>query len=95
MQTIVIKVQYMNNKVLKTDVFSEMAARWPSSVVARAEAKQFTGGGISPKTLANADSKGNGPTGRFFIGRRVCYPVASLVEWLRQNAKGTEYAKIH
>jgi hypothetical protein len=33
----------MNNEVLKTDIFSEMAARWPSSVVARAEVKQFTG----------------------------------------------------
>ena len=85
----------MNNEVIKTDVFSQMAARWPSSVVARAEAKQFTGGGISPKTLANADSKGNGPAGRFFIGRRVCYPVASLVDWLRQNTKGTQHAKIH
>lgn len=52
----------MNNEVIKTDVFSEMAARWPSSAVARAEAKQFTGGGISPKTLANADSKGDLPS---------------------------------
>ncbi len=85
----------MNNEVLKPDIFSEMAARWPSSVVARAEVKQFTGGGISPKTLANADSKGSGPGGRFFIGRRICYPVLNLVEWLRQNGKGKGHAQIH
>jgi len=85
----------MEKEVLINDVFSEMAARWPSSVVARAEVKQFTGGGISPKTLANADSEGSGPTGRFFIGRRVCYPAVSLVEWLRKNTKGAENAKIH
>lgn len=48
------------------DIYNEMAARWPSSIVARAEVKKFTGGGISPKTLANADSKGIGPEERFF-----------------------------
>lgn len=72
---------------MEKDIFSDMAARWPSSAVARAEVKQFTGGGISPKSIANADSQGTGPEGRFFIGRRVCYPVNSLVEWLRQHSK--------
>jgi hypothetical protein len=94
-EKIITKVQYMEKEVLINDVFSEMAARWPSSVVARAEVKQFTGGGISPKTLANADSEGSGPTGRFFIGRRVCYTATSLVEWLRKNTKGADHAKIH
>jgi len=69
------------------DEFSAMAAKWPSSVVARAEVKKFTGGGISPKTIANADSKGNGPEGRFLIGRRTCYPVTKLVDWLRKNSE--------
>lgn len=73
---------------MQDDIFSEMAARWPSSVVARAEIKNFTGGGISSKTLANADSKGIGPEERFFIGRRVCYTVPSFIKWLRRNAKG-------
>ena len=73
---------------MERDVFNEMVARWPSSVVARAEVKKFTGGGISPKTIANADSDGTGPAERFFIGRRVCYPVSALVEWLRHNTKG-------
>jgi hypothetical protein len=73
---------------MQNDIYSEMAARWPSSIVARAEIKQFTGGGISSKTLANADSKGIGPEGRFLVGRRVCYPVESFIKWLRQNARG-------
>ncbi len=70
------------------DIYSEMVARWPSPIVARAEIKKFTGGGISSKTLANADSNGTGPEGRFFVGRRVCYPVASFIKWLRQNERG-------
>ena len=73
---------YMND-----DVFNKMAARWPSSIVARAEVKNFTGGGISPKTIANADSEGKGPTTRLVIGRRVCYPVSDLIDWLRKNAR--------
>lgn len=73
---------------MQNDIYNEMAEKWSSPIVARAEAKRFTGGGISPKTLANADSKGIGPEGRFFVGRRVCYPVASFIKWLRQNAKG-------
>lgn len=44
--------------------------------------------GISSKTLANADSKGTGPEGRIFVGRRVCYPVPSFIQWLRRNARG-------
>jgi|APSaa5957512622_1039677.scaffolds.fasta_scaffold72104_2 hypothetical protein len=69
------------------DIFDEMATRWESPVVARSGVKRFTGGGISPKTVANADSKGIGPEDRFLIGRRVCYPVSSLIKWLRKNSR--------
>jgi hypothetical protein len=70
------------------DIYNKMAIGHKSTVIARSEVKRFTGGGISPKTLANADSKGIGPKGRFFIGRSVCYPVSSLVDWLRQKGRG-------
>lgn len=72
---------------MENDNFGDMAGRWPSTVIARAEVKKFTGGGISAKTLANADSEGTGPKDRFFIGRRCCYPVSTLIEWLRQNTR--------
>jgi hypothetical protein len=78
---------------MSTDIFGDLAARWPSPIIARAEVKKFTGGGISAKTLANADSKRIGPEGRFFVGRRVCYTVVALVDWLRQNAKNVRTAE--
>ncbi len=78
---------------MTTDIFGDLAARWPSPIIARAEVERFTGGGISAKTLANADSKGTGPEGRFFVGRRVCYTVIALIEWLRINAKNTHAAE--
>lgn len=67
------------------DVYAQMAAKWPSTIVARSEIKKFTGGAISPKTLANKDSKGIGPSGQFLMGQKVCYKVSDLIEWLRKN----------
>jgi len=65
---------------------SSMAARWPSSHVAREKIGEFTGGIITPKTLANLDSAGDGPHGRITIGRKIAYPVAELISWLESRA---------
>lgn len=73
-------------RFLMSDIFEKMAAAWPSAVVARAEVRSFTGGGISEKTLANCDSQGEGPGKKIMIGRRVCYEKLSLIDWLRERA---------
>ena len=64
---------------MKNKVFEDMAAKWQSAVVARSEIKTFTGGAISPRTMANLDSMGLGITDRIIIGRHVCYPLESLL----------------
>jgi hypothetical protein len=69
------------------DIWAEMAARWPSAIVSRQEVGRFSGGAVSPKSLANADCDEVGPRGRFNIGRRVCYPVESFVEYLRARSR--------
>ena len=69
------------------DIWQEMAARWPSAIVSRQEAGRFSGGAVSPKFLANCDSQKTGPSGRFAIGKRICYPVDSLIQWLRQRSE--------
>jgi hypothetical protein len=66
---------------------SEMANRWPSSIVARENVREFTGGVLNPKTLANLDSQGVGPKGRFTIGRKVVYNVCDLLTFLESRAK--------
>lgn len=55
---------------------------WPSGVITRSQVKEFSGGLISPRTLANMDSLGTGPARRFKIGKKVCYYVDDLIEWL-------------
>ena len=67
---------------------SKLAERWPSSLVARQEVKAFTGGAVSDRYLANLDRQRAGPDCRFKIGRKVVYPVASLVKWLESRSTG-------
>jgi len=68
------------------DLFRKMAASWPSAIVGRTEISRFTGGVISEKSLANLDSKGLGPRGRIRIGRKIAYPVASILAWLESRS---------
>lgn len=66
----------------KEDVFSRMATKWASAIVARQHIETFSGGILTPKYLANLDSLGEGPPS-IRIGQKVAYPVAELVQWLR------------
>lgn len=68
-------------------MFSELAAKWPSAWVARTEAKEFSGGLIGEKYLANLDSQGKGPAGRIRCGRKVAYPVDSFIQWLSARSE--------
>ncbi|MFC1513097.1 hypothetical protein ACFL5J_01470 [Thermodesulfobacteriota bacterium] len=72
---------------METTVFEEMKKKWPSAVVARSEIGVFTGGALSPKTMANEDCKGTGIAGRITIGRQCVYPVNELIAWLKARAK--------
>lgn len=31
--------------------------------------------------MANVDSRGEGPAGAITVGRKVCYPRSSLIDW--------------
>ena len=59
---------------------------WPSPFVAREQVGKFSGGTLNPRTLANHDSQNNGPKNRVRIGRKIAYPVDSLVEWMEQRS---------
>lgn len=69
------------------DLLAQMEQRWPSAIVARSEIGKFSGGALSPGHMANMDCLGQGPQGRVRVGKRVCYPVKSLVQWLEQRSK--------
>nr|WP_320050621.1 hypothetical protein [uncultured Desulfuromonas sp.] len=73
----------------ETPALNCLVDRWPSGLVARRDVGTFSGGLLNAKTLANRDSAGTGPRVRITIGRRVCYPVESLVEWMGEEATVT------
>ena len=71
----------MNKKI----DLSYLAKAWPSPIIPRTKASDFTGGVIGAKYLANLDSQGQGPPGRFKIGRKTVYPVKQFIEWLEDR----------
>lgn len=72
-----VRMHKQNLKILKKS--------WPSALVARSEIREFSGGLVSPKTLANLDSRGVGPRKRFRVGRKICYPIRELIAWLESK----------
>lgn len=71
---------------MNTVSFASLADRWPSAFVARHQVGQFSGGLLHPRTLANKDCLGEGPAGAVRMGRRVAYPVESLILWMESRA---------
>jgi hypothetical protein len=69
---------------------SHMKEKWKSSIVARSDSDKFTGGSLAPGYMANLDSKGLGPPGRFRVGRKVCYRVDLFIKWLESRSKTVE-----
>jgi len=67
------------------EIFKGMAEKWPSNVVARKAISDFTGGILSPKTMANNDSLGQGIEDRFMLCNQVVYPIDSLGAWMKQH----------
>lgn len=66
--------------------YNSLAEKWKSAIVAREKIGEFTGGTISPGRIANLDCVGQGPRERIRIGRKVCYPVQPLIDWLIQRS---------
>ena len=69
---------------------SHLADKWPSSIVSRSQVRNFTGGILSGRYLANLDSQGEGPEGRLRVGRQVAYRVDSLIRWMEKRTEVVE-----
>jgi hypothetical protein len=74
-------------KKTNTANLSSLKQSWQSPFVAREQVSLFSGGTLNPRTLANHDSQSTGPEGRIRIGRKVVYPVDSLIFWMEQRSK--------
>lgn len=66
---------------------SFLAEHWESGLVARKDVGKFSGGALNPRTMANMDSRGEGPKGAFRLGRKVVYRVEELIRWMEKRAE--------
>lgn len=71
-------------------IIKSMADRWPSAVVSRDKVGVLTGGLMSTGYMANLDSRGEGPPEKIRVGRKICYPVKSYLQWLMDRAEVIE-----
>ena len=71
---------------MQTDSFEKMRSEMPSFIF-RDKVGAF---GLNPRTMANLDSKGLGPKGRFRIGRKIVYDREALLEWLKNRRTEVE-----
>lgn len=67
---------------------------WNAPFVARSETKQFTGGALSGRTVANAESAGDPVEGRITIGRQIAYPTQQYAEWIARRMLKVGKSKI-
>lgn len=66
-------------------LIDKLKESWGHPVIPRSLVGEATGHLVSPKSLANVDSMGRGPEGRFLVNGKVVYPTESLIDWLKQR----------
>ncbi len=72
-----------NEQVLDIEEeFRQLLLQRLPPIIARKNVEVLLGGVIAAKTLANADSRGDGPIGAMTIGRNVAYPTTALIDWI-------------
>jgi len=55
-------------------------------IMSRKRASELLGGAVSYKSLANADSLGNGPP-RYKVGKTVVYVTKDLIAWIASRSE--------
>jgi hypothetical protein len=70
---------------METPDFSQIIKNNPSGYILRTKLHEKTGGLLHGRTMANRDSLGEGIPGRISIGRKVAYPVESVVQYLQSK----------
>lgn len=72
--------------MIDTDKFlDDLRSKWESTIVSRSHFDRFSGYTVSPKTIANLESLGQGPRNKFFVGSKAAYSIDDAIEFLRSR----------
>lgn len=75
---------------MKKDQLKDLFDRWQANLppaFGRTSIDQLFPGIITSKTIANLDSLGLGPKGRYTQGRKVLYEKEAFLDWLRDRIR--------
>jgi hypothetical protein len=62
-----------------------MSEQWPWVFVLRLDAKKATGNVFTPDHVKNMELRGEGPNGKFRIGKKVAYPRDEFYAWFAEK----------
>lgn len=60
----------------------EIAKRYEGQLITRQMVEQMSGGAFTAKSMVTLDSQGKGISGGFIVGKKTCYPLDNVVDWL-------------
>ena len=55
---------------------------YPIGLVPRTDISRATGGILSPRTMSNLDTRGEGIERKINVGKKRCYPVEDVIEYV-------------
>jgi len=62
--------------------------------IPRSAARDVTVGVYAPGTLANLDSRGQGPTPRYMLGKTTVYGTEGFINWFLQRVADPQPGKV-
>ena len=74
----------MQDQITIEQIFQNLSRSAPE-ILTRKKLHELTGGLVSPSTLANLDSLGEGIRPRLRIGSKVAHPKEAVIEFLKRR----------
>ena len=68
----------------KQDLLEKLKNSYPEIII-RSDLSKMEPRIVSSGRMANEDSRGTGPEGLFYIGRRACYTRDNFITWVEKR----------
>lgn len=73
-------------------VEQQLSELFPIGLIPRSEIERATGGILCARTMSNADSRKDGIGTKVYVGKKICYPINDVIEYIVQKMKQVDKA---
>ena len=80
-----VKFVDINDQKLIKQLVKEWKEKHPAPVVFQKNVYEVTGGALKAQSMANLDSRGDGPGGKFYIRGAACWESDVFFKWLLET----------